>query len=200
MEWLWKLIDHLQKSIALSALQSFKPFDWVVLVLILWGLLQGSRKGFSDMFGKLLGIFLVSMATLGLYEKGAVLLSSHLPMISLKIAESFVFLILAVFLWLSVSWCVNAFGKIFKVEAQGILKSLGGMVFGGMRMLLLLSFFAQLLLFMLPITFVQDTFKAGHTYTGYAISRVAPDLYQLIVGSFRKTVLKKSPASDKVGG
>ena len=58
MEWFGQWIDHLQKAFASSALQSFSPFDWTLLILVLWGMIQGSRKGFSEMFGKLLGIFL----------------------------------------------------------------------------------------------------------------------------------------------
>ena len=61
------------------ALQSFSPIDWIFICLILWGLSQGSRKGFSDMFGKLLGIFLISMLTLSLYSQGAAYLNATLP-------------------------------------------------------------------------------------------------------------------------
>jgi hypothetical protein len=67
-------------------------------------------------------------------------------------------------------------------------------------MLLLVSFLAQLLLFILPIKLVQETFKPGHTYTGYAVSRVVPDLYKIVVSPFRKSVLKNSLGSDKAGG
>ena len=87
MEWFWQLIDHFQKSVAGSALQSFSPIDWFCLFAIFWGLVQGSRKGFSDMFGKLLGIFLVSMLTLSFYPTGAVYLNANLPVLSVKVAE-----------------------------------------------------------------------------------------------------------------
>ena len=199
MEWFWKIVDHLQKSVASSALQSFSPIDWVLLIAIFWGLVQGSRKGFSDMFGKLLGIFLVSMLTLSFYPSGAAYLSANLPVLSMKITEPLSFFLLAVFLWLSVSWCVNIFGMLFKVEAQGILKTLGGMVFGGLRMILLLSFLAQFLLF-LPIEPVQQIFKQGRTYTGYTISRFVPDLHKFIVSPFRKPVSQKIAESVKAGG
>ena len=108
MEWFWKIVDHLQKSVASSALQSFSPIDWVLLIAIFWGLVQGSRKGFSDMFGKLLGIFLVSMVTLNFYPTGAVYLNSYLPVLPVKVAEPFVFFLLSVFLWLSPMWAVAA--------------------------------------------------------------------------------------------
>ena len=199
MEWFWQLIDRLQKSAAGSALQSFSPIDWILLGAIFWGLIQGSRKGFSDMFGKLLGLFLVSMLTLSFYPSGAAYLNANLPVIPLKISEAVSFFLLTIFLWLSVSWCVNIVGKFLKVEAQGILKTLGGMVFGGVRMMLLLSFFVQFLLF-LPIEPVQQIFKQGRTYTGYSIARFAPDLHKLVVSPFPKSVSRKIAESVKAGG
>ncbi len=118
MEWFWKMVDHLQKSVAGSALQSFSPSDWFFLSVIFFGLVQGSRKGFSDMFGKLSGIFLVSMLTVSFYSSGAVYLNAMLPVLSLKVAEIVSFFLLTIFLWLSVSWCINIFGILFKVEAK----------------------------------------------------------------------------------
>ncbi len=199
MEWFWQLVERFQKGVASSALQSFSPIDWILLLAIFWGLVQGSRKGFSDMFGKLLGIFLVSMLTLSFYPIGATYLNANLPGLSMKVAEPFAFFLLAIFLWLSISWCINLFGKLFRVEAQGLLKTLGGMTFGILRMLLLLSFLAQFLLF-LPIESVQQIFKQGRTYTGYTISRLAPDLREFIVSPFHKPAIKKSVAPYKVGG
>ena len=199
MEWFWQLIDHFQKSVAGSALQSFSPIDWFCLFAIFWGLVQGSRKGFSDMFGKLLGIFLVSMLTLSFYGFGAEKLVAQFPVLPIKVAQPFSFFLLALFLWLSVSWCINIFGKFLRVEAQGILKTLGGMAFGVLRMMLLLSFLAQFLLF-LPIEPVQQVFQQGRTYTGYTISRFAPDLHKFVVSPFRKPAFKKSVVSHKVGG
>ena len=199
MEWFWKMVDHLQKSMAGSALQSFSLVDWVVLVAIFWGLVQGSRKGFSDMFGKLLGIFLVSMLTLSFYPTGATYLKESLPVLSKEAAAGCSFFLLTIFLWISVSWCINIFGKFLKVEAQGLLKTLGGMLFGVLRMLLLLSFLAQILLF-LPVEPVKEVFKQGRTYTGYTISRFVPDLHKLFVSPFRRPPPKKSVASYKVGG
>lgn len=197
MEWFWKMIDHFQKSAAGSALQSFSPIDWVLLIAIFFGLVQGSRKGFSDMFGKLLGVFLISMVTLHFYELGAESLVSLLPVFSIQVARPLSFFLLGVCSWLVVSRVVDMIGKFFKVEAQGFLKTLGGMIFGGLRMVLLLSFLSQFLLF-LPIEPLQNVFKPGRTYTGYTISRFAPDLHQWIMSPFRKSVSRK--ISDSVKG
>lgn len=199
VEWFWQMIEYLQKNAAFSAVQGFSPIDWIVVVAIFWGLAQGSRKGFSEMFGKLLGIFLVSMLTLSFYTRVAASLNASLSVLSMKVAEPFAFFLLTIFLWITVSWCINIFGKFFKVEAQGILRTLGGMVFGVLRMVLLLSFLVQLLL-LLPIESIQKTFKPGHTYTGYTLSRAVPDLHKIIVMPFRKPVLKKPVESYKVGG
>jgi uncharacterized membrane protein required for colicin V production len=182
MEWFWNLVDRIQKSVAGTALQSFATSDWVFLFLILIGLAWGARKGFSDMFGKLLGIFLVSMLTLSFYPKVAKDFFSFFPA---RFAEATAFFILAVFLWISIAWCLNVSGKFLKIEAQGFLKTLGGTVFGVLRMLLLISFVAQFLLF-LPFEFVQKAFQPGRTYSGYSISRVVPDLHALVLTPFRK--------------
>jgi len=200
MEWLWEIIDRLQKSDVFSALQSLQPIDWVFIFVLLGGLAQGSRKGFSDMFGKLLGLFLVSMLVLSFYEYFATFMSARMPSLSLAAAKPFAFFLLTIFLWLSVSWCINVVGKIFKVEAQGLLKTLGGMVLGGMRMMLMLSFAAQFLLF-LPMDVVQRTFEKGHNYTGYVIARFVPELHErIIIPLFEKTRKKKSLVPHKIGG
>jgi uncharacterized membrane protein required for colicin V production len=199
MEWFWQLIDRVQKTGVFSVLQSFQPIDWIFLFLILWGLGQGSRKGFCEMFGKLLGIFLISMLTLSFYGRVAAFLSSNISFLSLSAAKPFALFLLTIFLWLSVSWCLNIFGKFFKMEAQGMLKTLGGMVLGGARMMLLMSFLAQFLL-LLPIDAVQNTFKPGHTYTGYTIARLVPDLHKLVVDPFLKSGHKQPAVLPKTGG
>jgi uncharacterized membrane protein required for colicin V production len=192
-------MDRFQKSAVVSALQNAAPSDWIILIALFWGLVQGSRKGFSDMFGKLLGIFLVSMLTFSFYTRMAVYWNANLPVLSVKVAEPFVFIIMTVFLWISVSWCINIFGKFFKVKAQGILETLGGMALGVLRMVLLLSFLAQFLL-LLPIEPVQQIFKQGRTYAGYTISRFAPDLQKIVEKPFLKPTFKKSVEVYKVGG
>ena len=199
MEWFWQMVDHFQKSVAGTALQNMSPIDWFFLLALLWGLIQGSRKGFSEMFGKLLGILLVSMLTLSFYEIGAEKLIAQLSFLSLQVARPFSFFLLSVFLWISVAWVINIFGKFLRVEAQGILKTLGGMFFGILRMILLLSFIVQFLLF-LPIEPVQQIFKQGRTYTAYTISRCAPDLHKLLMSSFHKPVSQKISESVKAGG
>ena len=199
MEWFWQMVERLQKSVAVSALRSFSSFDWIVLIALFWGLIQGSRKGFGDMFGRLLGTFLVTMLTLSFYSGGAVYLHANLPVLPLKVAEPFVFFLLSVFLWISVSLCINVCGKFIKIKVLGFSETWGGMVFGGLRMMLLLSFIAQFLL-LLPIEPVQQSFKQGRTYTGSSISRFAPALHEFVMSPFRKPVSKKIATSVKVGG
>ena len=80
-----------------------------------------------------------------------------------------------------------------------MLKTLGGMVLGVLRMVLLLSFIAQFLL-LLPIDSLHQLFNPGSTYTGYTISRTVPDLHKLVAGSFRKPVFKKPVEPNKAGG
>jgi uncharacterized membrane protein required for colicin V production len=195
MEWFWQAVEHLQKNAAFTALQSFAPVDWIFIFVIFWGLVQGSRKGFSVMFGKLLGVVIVSMLTVSFYQRAADLLREVLPMFSTKAAEPITFFLIAVFLWFSVSWGINAFGKFFKVEAQGLLKTLGGMLCGVLNIVLVFSFVVQFLL-LLPMDSVQKSFKQGRTYTGYTISRFVPDLHKIIVSPFRKSFVRPSKVSE----
>jgi uncharacterized membrane protein required for colicin V production len=196
MEWFWGLVDRIQKSVAGTALQSFALTDWSFLILIMAGLVWGGRKGFSEMFGKLLGIFLVSMLTLSFYQKVA---RDYLSFFPLRFAEAVAFYLLAVFLWISVAWCLNISGKFFKIEAQGFLKTLGGAVFGVLRMVLLLSFAAQFLLF-LPFEPVRKIFDRGRTYAGYSISQVVPELHGLVMTPFRKSNSRKVAGPGQNGG
>lgn len=187
MEWFWQAVEYVQRSALFAAVARFAPIDWIFLFVLLWGLAQGSRKGFCEMFGRLFGIFIVSMGTVSLYKKSAGLLTDVLPALPPKVAEPIAFFLIAVFLWFSVSWCLNALGKFFRLEAHGLLKTLGGMVLGALYVVMILSFVAQFLLF-LPIKPVQESFKPGHTYTGYTVSRFVPDLHKIVVSPFRKAV------------
>ena len=199
MEWFWQIIERLQNSVLVSALQSFQPVDWICLFAILWGLAQGSRKGFSEMFGKLTGLFFVSMLTLQFYKPAAKFLTSNLPGMPLKVASVFSFVLLTIFLGLSISWCINVTGKVLKVEARGLLQTLGGMVLGGARMILLMSYLVQFLLF-LPIDSLQKTFKPGKTYAGYKVARLLPALHGLVMSPFSKSGKKTPVVSYKTGG
>lgn len=205
MEWFWQLIEGCYKSAAFTKLESVQPFDWIVVFLVLWGLAQGSRKGFSEMFGKLLGIFLISMAVLSSYKPLAIFLNSNLPVLSLPAAAIFSFFLLSIFFWFFISWTVNACGKLFKVEAYGIFKTLGGMILGGLQMLLLLSFVVQFLL-TLPIKAIHETFQEGQTYSGHTIVHLVPDLQKLTVDPLLKSAhkdtknIKNTAVPPKAGG
>ena len=199
MEWFWLVVDHLQKSAAASLLRSFALIDWIVLVAIFWGWIQGGRKGFSEMFGKLLVLSLVSILTLNFYPGAAYFLTANIPGLSDTVAEVFTFFMFAVLFWVSVSWGINLFGKLFTVEAQGIFKTLGGVILGVLRMALLLSFIAQFLL-LLPIPPLQQAFKPGRTYLGYTISQFAPELHNLVTAPFHKVTFNGAMGPRKVGG
>lgn len=196
MEWFWGLVDHFQKSIASTALRNFATVDWIILVLLLVGMIHGGRKGCSDMIGKLLQMCLVSLVTLAFYQVDAVTFLWFFP---LSVAEPVAFLILAAFLWLSAAWSFNFLGKIFKIEVHGFLKAAGGMVLGILRMALLMSLVVHFLLFF-PIKGFQRAFKPGHSFLGYTISRVAPDLRELVTSPFHKPVSRKIEDSVKGGG
>lgn len=199
MDWFWQMVESLQKNATFAALQTLAPIDWIFAFVILWGMAQGSRKGFSEMSAKLLEILLVSMLTMSFYRKGADSLRDILPIFTPTVAEPIVFFLMAVFLWFSLSWCINALGKFFRVEAQGLLKTLGGMFLGVLNVILLLSFFSQFLLF-LPIDAIQKSFKPGFTRTGYMISRFVPDLHKLVAAPFRGSVSTRPFGSLKAGG
>jgi uncharacterized membrane protein required for colicin V production len=196
MEWFWQLQESLQKKLAASALKNFSSIDWLMLVVIFWGMVQGSRMGLGDMFGSVLRIFLVSMLTLSCYPGAAAWLNIYLPMLPVKIAEPLVFLPMSILFWILVSWCLNFVGKLFKVKTLGFLEIWGGMILGGARMVLFLSFFAQFLL-LLPLESVQQTFGEGHTLTGHMIARVAPALQEFVVSPFCDSVSRKIAKSVK---
>ena len=196
MEWFWGLVDQFQKNIAGTALRNFAVVDWIILVVLLVGMIHGGRKGCSDMVGQFLQMCLVSLVTLGFYQVDAATFLWFLP---LNVAEPVAFLLLAVFLWLSVAWCFNLLGKIFKIEVHGFLKAAGGMVLGTLWMALVMSLVVHFLLFF-PIKGLQKAFKPGHSFLGHTISQVAPDLRELLMSPFHKPVSRKIADSVKGGG
>lgn len=179
MNWLAQLIDALRKSVLYSMLESLAPFDWFVLVALVIGILYGGRKGFGDMLGKVVGMAAVSVVVLACYASLGKFLLQVIVALPNKVAEALAFLILTVITWVFVFWILGVFGKFIKVEVSGILKFFGGLFLGALFVVLLSSFIAQFFLF-LPENGVKWIYNEGHSYTGAALSKVAPKIQRII--------------------
>lgn len=182
MEWLWQLLDELQKNPIFLKLQDFAPFDWMIMLFLLFGLAYGSRQGVRNMFGKVLAISLTGLFVMAFYDDGAAFIHSNISSISITIAEPIAFLLLSIFSFLSFSWLVNILGKIVSIEITGALKPLGGICLGCFYFVLLLSLVSQFFLFF-PSESIQTLFKSGQNYSGYTISQVLPKIYTFITQS-----------------
>ncbi len=203
MELFWKMVDGFKKYIAGSALQSFGVIDWIIFAALFWGLVRGSRKGVVDMFNKLIGIFFVSVLTVSFYQFGAENIVLLIPALPMGVAQPFAFVLYGVCLWLIIYSSINFIARYLKLEAQGLFKTLGGICFGILHMLLLLSFLSQFLLF-LPFESVQNSFKQGRTYTGYSVSQIVPGIQSFFTnaiygGSIRNPLSKKTLPLPKLG-
>jgi len=203
MEIFWKIIDAFKKYVAGSALQSFAVIDWIILGALFWGLVSGSRKGVVDMFGKLIGIFFVSILTVSFYPFIAEHIVMLIPALPMGVAKLFAFILCGVCLWLIIYSGINFVARYLKLDAQGLFKTLGGIFFGVLHMLILLSFLFQFLLFF-PFDSVQNSFKQGRTYTGYTIARIVPSVQEFVVsficdGPLHSPISKKKLMSHKIG-
>ncbi|HOW59877.1 MAG TPA: CvpA family protein [Candidatus Omnitrophota bacterium] len=180
MEWVWQLLDNIQKSHVFEKLQSLAPFDWCMLFALLFGISYGSRQGVSNMFSHVLSLLLTGLVAMSFYEKGAAVLNDRAYFIPLEAAKPIIFFLTSVFVWVSSAWLFSLVGKFARIEISGILKPIGGMFLGAFHFILLMSLIVQFFLFF-PAESIQKIFKSGQTYSGYAISRVLPDLYRMIV-------------------
>ncbi|HNX69113.1 MAG TPA: CvpA family protein [Candidatus Omnitrophota bacterium] len=187
MDWLWQLIDSLQKNAAFAALQHLSAFDWIVLFGVLWGLVHGGRQGFSEMFGKTFTVLLVSMLVMTFYHSAADSMRGIISSMPQEMSEAFSFFLLGVFVWISVSWTVNIIGKFLRLEVSGSLKFLGGMGLGVVYFVLLASFISQFLLF-LPIESLQKVYKPGQSFSGQTVARIVPQIHEAIAQPFEKSV------------
>ena len=197
MDWLWQFLEHLQTTAIFSVLHDLSVFDWLVVFVLLWGMGYGSHKGFSDMFAKVLEIFIVSMLVMSFYHYGAAFVVLRIPAIPIEVADPIVFFVMSIFIGLSVTWCVGAIGKVFRLEVSGVLKPLGGMCCGVIYFVFILSFLAQFLLF-LPIESLKDTFQSGRgSRTGRIVAKFVPRVHEIFFGSFlnsSKPSTKATPA------
>lgn len=178
MEWLWQMMDAIQKSAIYGLLNSLSMFDWVALFGILGAMAYGGRQGFSEMFGKVVGVISVSMLVMNSYESLASFLVLNISALPRKVAEAIAFFLVSVFIWILVFWVLGILGKFLKIEVPGMLKFFGGVFLGLVFMIFLLSLISQFLLF-LPVEGIQRMYKPGGGYSGYAISRIVPQMQQI---------------------
>lgn len=177
-------------------LQTFAVIDWIVTLAVLWGMLQGARKGFGEMAGKVLEVLLVGILVLTFYPALASKLSSMVPALPQKVAVPMAFILLGVFIWLSVSWCFKILGKFMKFDISGSLKSLGGLLGGGLYFFLLLSFLSQFLL-LFPIDAIQRAYQVRGSYIGTTLARTMPDIQKATIGFLPKKVKKLAPQAGQ---
>lgn len=179
MDFIWNLIDQIQKNAFFMALQRLAVIDWVVIFVLLWGALQGSRKGVTIMLGKTVELLLVIILVLGFYPGIAVSLTQLISGLPQSVADPMAFIILCAFFWVSIAWCFNLLGKLMRFEISGSLKPLGGLLLGGLYFFLLLSFISQFLLFF-SVDAVQKSYRKGGSYSGPALVRTARDIQQTV--------------------
>lgn len=188
MDWLWQIFDAIQKSALYAALDKLAFFDWLALSGILWGMLYGGRRGFSEMFGKVAGVILVSLLVMNSYPQFAAILANAIPPMPKKVAEPIAFFLQSVFMWIVVFWALGVLGKFLKIEVSGMLKFLGGLFLGAAFIAILLSFIAQFLLF-LPVETVRWMYKDGQSYSGRTIIKIVPQMQSLIGRSCPQPVI-----------
>lgn len=185
MDWFWQLYDVFQKSLAYAVLQKFSTGDWILLFTCLWGMAIGTKKGASEMFAKVFGLFLTGVIVLTFYRNVAASLVAAVPPLPEGVANPIAYLLLMGFAWFSISGCVNLIGKFFHVESHGALKTLGGMLLGAVYFLLLISLIVQFLLFM-PNEGLQKHFSKGHSFSGAMIARLFPQIQSAVAAPFLK--------------
>jgi len=185
MDFIMELIQKVQQGAFFKMLQTLAVFDWIVIFIVLWGMLQGARKGFGEMLGKVTEILLVGILVLIFYPKLAESLVTLISVMPKQVADPVAFILLSVFIWLSVSWCFKLVGKCFRIETAGSVKSLGGLLSGGLYLFLLLSFLSQFLMFF-PFDVIQNIYRKGHSYTGHVIANALPAVKETVTGVFSK--------------
>ncbi|OQA57723.1 MAG: Colicin V production protein [Candidatus Omnitrophica bacterium ADurb.Bin277] len=183
MDFLWKLIDDVQKTAFYTVVREFAVIDWVVLFFVLSGMLQGAKKGFVEMFARVLEILLIIVFTLSFYPLISAYLIKIIPALNREMADPVVFIPLAAVVWLLVGWVFNFAGKIFRVDVSSFLRFIGGVIFGGLYCALLLSFLVQVILFM-PGEDIKKPFTSRGSYSGKTIASLAPVIQQFATAPF----------------
>lgn len=192
MDFIWNLIERIQGSVVFKIIQTLAVIDWIVIFAVLWGMLQGARKGFSEMMGKILEVLLVAVIVLTFSPGLSTTIRSMVPALSLPVARPVSFILLSICLWILVPWCFKILGKFVKIEISGPLKSLGGLLTGGLYFFLLLSFASQFLL-LLPVAAIQQPFQRKHSYFGNALAETIPNVQKTVVGLFPKKTQNLAP-------
>ncbi len=185
MDWFWQWYDVFQKSGAYATLQKFSTGDWILIFALLWGMAIGIKKGASEMFGKVFGLFLTGVIVLTFYRNVSASMTAAVPVLPLEVAHPVSFVLVLGFSWFSIIGCVNLLGKFFHVESHGALRTFGGMFFGAVYFLLLISLICQFLLF-IPSGGLQRSFSKEHSFSGPIVVSIFPTIQRVVVAPFQK--------------
>ena len=161
----------------------------MLLFSVLWGMAIGLKKGASEMFAKVFGLFLSGLIVLTFYRDVADSFMKAVPALPDAVAQPMAYILLLGFTWISVIGCINLIGKFFHVETHGNLKMSGGVFLGGLYFLLLVSLIAQFLLF-IPSGGLQRHFTKEHSLSGAMIAGLFPRIQEVIVAPFLKSHAK----------
>lgn len=196
MDFIWDLLDRFQQTVFFATMQKLSPLDWIVVFAVLFGMLRGSKQGLGETLGKLLELALVGALVLTFNRAVFNYLGNKVPMVPDAVMEPVSFILLAVFLWLPLSWIFKILGKFARFEVSGAMKFFGGMVFGGLYAFLLLSFLSQFLLFF-PIESLRRAYERGHSYTGRALAKTFPKVREVVAIPLQLTgKVSRTPQAD----
>lgn len=173
MDSMMQFWNQIQKSDYYAIVEKLATIDWIAVIMVLWGMLIGARRGVGCMFARVVEVLVVGFVSLTFYSDLSLYIRGLVSAFPEQISDPIAFVLLSACAWVLTSWLLQSLGKFLKIEFSGSFKSLGGLLGGGIFLFLVLSWFSQFLLFF-PFPAVQRPFQKDGSYLGETIASTVP--------------------------
>lgn len=153
----------------------FGLLDIILIILLLAGLLNGYRKGFSVVIIRVVKLLFVVVVTLQYYEAILNLFPAQSPILSF-ILGILSFLLIVVVSYFCVKFIFELIARVFTIRFTDVIDKIFGALFGGFFFVVLLSFICSFAL-IFPGDWFQETSEKSNL-SGPFLLHLAPDISQ----------------------
>lgn len=181
----------------ISILAKIGWVDVVAVILILWGLVAGIKRGLEIELPRFLEIVVATIVTFHYYESVGAILHTHLSAPQ-SAAKLFSFLGIALICVLVMKLFFKITGTLVSLKFMAAISRVGGGLIGILRFILTLSLLSYFLL-MLPLDFFRSSFTFERSWSGPFFAQTSEKFYRFttyyVPFKFEKPNLNKTAES-----
>ena len=180
MEWFFDILDKIiQNRIWTIVFSHLQWVDWLTVIFLIIGIIYGVKQGFFRCVAVILETLIVLWVAFTFEKKFAGILGANLTFIKEGSTRPFAYFFLLVFSGIPVMLMDGKLKSTFHTKLAGPIRNIGGIIFGAVFMMLLLSMVSKLFM-LIPSTKLHKVYAEGGSKTGPVVLRIAPTVYQFM--------------------